>query len=264
MQRFANTIATPHAAGGGEVHDIRLALDGCLAAWGYGSPDGLEALISAVVAVGLASDGPRAVLYADQDLDEIRIELAGGTHQAFATATSPSDVPRVPAGLDDVAALSTSCGTTSHGDGSRSGLWARLPIRRSLSAPTPEVGRLGPDPAATIHHRAAARPAPDVAKRAFAVRPAAHATKLSFDAGQLIEHARVALCWSVIELWSAYVGEGGGATKRDLREFLAGSVDVTAFDYDLLALVLNDQFAELGAQHPLPYSDWFSLPSSDT
>ncbi|MCU1496059.1 MAG: hypothetical protein JWM47_12 [Acidimicrobiales bacterium] len=78
-----------------------------------------------------------------------------------------------------------------------------------------------------------------------------------FAAGTVIDQARLSLRLSHMDLWIAYVGMGGSEPPASVREFLAGRMELTPFDYDMLAQVLNERFADLGAVHPVPYSEWF-------
>jgi hypothetical protein len=44
-------------------------------------------------------------------------------------------------------------------------------------------------------------------------------------------------------------------TTFEVEAVLYGVLVATDFDHDLIAVVLNERFTELGAHHPIPYSD---------
>ena len=53
----------------------------------------------------------------------------------------------------------------------------------------------------------------------------------------------------------AEVGAGGMRTPFELEAILHGAVIPTPHDHDVIAVALNERFIELGANHPIPYSD---------
>lgn len=57
------------------------------------------------------------------------------------------------------------------------------------------------------------------------------------------------------ELWLRYFELGGMSSAVALEAFLYGALQPTAHDHDVIAHVLNERFAELGGNHPVPYSD---------
>lgn len=57
------------------------------------------------------------------------------------------------------------------------------------------------------------------------------------------------------ELWLRYFELGGMSSAVALEAYLYGALKSTAHDYDVIAHVLNERFAELGGNHPVPYSD---------
>ena len=57
------------------------------------------------------------------------------------------------------------------------------------------------------------------------------------------------------ELWMRYFELGGMSTALQLEGFLYGALRPTASDYDVVAHALNERFVELGADHPVPYSE---------
>lgn len=58
---------------------------------------------------------------------------------------------------------------------------------------------------------------------------------------------------SATELWWAYFALGGNATPLQLTAFLAGVARPKRRDHDRLAQALNDQYADLGSDSPVPY-----------
>jgi hypothetical protein len=63
------------------------------------------------------------------------------------------------------------------------------------------------------------------------------------------------------ELWFDYLGLGGELKPWELRRVLDGSAPLAAIDHDLLAIALNERFADAGFGHPLPV---WSAPQSAT
>jgi predicted DNA-binding ribbon-helix-helix protein len=57
------------------------------------------------------------------------------------------------------------------------------------------------------------------------------------------------------ELWLRYCELGGMSSAVALEAFLYGALQPTAHDRDVIVHVLNERFAELGANHPVLYSD---------
>ncbi len=56
------------------------------------------------------------------------------------------------------------------------------------------------------------------------------------------------------ELWLRYFELGGMSTRRDVKAMLCGAVVPSDDDHDVIALALNERFAELGRDHPVPYA----------
>ena len=71
----------------------------------------------------------------------------------------------------------------------------------------------------------------------------------------VLEQARRDTRLSVADLWYRYFGLGGMRSALDVEAYLYGALVADDYDRDLLAAALNERFAELGADHPLPYSD---------
>ena len=55
------------------------------------------------------------------------------------------------------------------------------------------------------------------------------------------------------ELWLRYFELGGMSTGFDVEAFLYGVLAPSDHDHDLIAQALNERFAELGGDHPVPY-----------
>ncbi|MGH9077630.1 MAG: hypothetical protein ACRDY0_09310 [Acidimicrobiales bacterium] len=69
------------------------------------------------------------------------------------------------------------------------------------------------------------------------------------DAGR--QHAGMSLA----DLWIAYVGVGGSATAPEMGALLAGTIEMSRFEYDMVAQAINDRFVEDSRDHPVPYFD---------
>jgi len=55
------------------------------------------------------------------------------------------------------------------------------------------------------------------------------------------------------ELWLRYFELGGMSSGFDVGAFLYGVLAPTDHDHDVIALALNERFAELGSDQPVPY-----------
>jgi len=71
----------------------------------------------------------------------------------------------------------------------------------------------------------------------------------------VLEWARCKLGLPHIDLWFRYFELGGMSTAIEVEAYLYGALEATTHDRDLLAVALNERFAELGAGQPLAYSD---------
>ena len=71
----------------------------------------------------------------------------------------------------------------------------------------------------------------------------------------VLEQARRETKLSVPELWYRYFALGGMRSALDVEAYLYGALIADPYDRDLLAVALNERFAELGGDHPLPYSN---------
>jgi hypothetical protein len=56
------------------------------------------------------------------------------------------------------------------------------------------------------------------------------------------------------ELWLRYFELGGMSPGSDVEAFLYGVRAPSDHDHDVIALALNERFAELGGDHPVPYA----------
>ena len=73
-------------------------------------------------------------------------------------------------------------------------------------------------------------------------------------AGQ--EHAGL----SRTELWVRSMAVGLSATSDGFDEMLSGGRVLRQIEYDMIAQALNERFAELGQNHPVPYWDDAEFP----
>jgi hypothetical protein len=55
------------------------------------------------------------------------------------------------------------------------------------------------------------------------------------------------------ELWLRYFELGGMSSALQLEAFLYGALIPTIHDHDVIAHALNERFAEMGGDHPVPY-----------
>jgi hypothetical protein len=52
-----------------------------------------------------------------------------------------------------------------------------------------------------------------------------------------------------------YFELGGMSSAFQLEALVFGALTPTAHDHDVIALALNERFAEIGADHPVPYAE---------
>ena len=71
--------------------------------------------------------------------------------------------------------------------------------------------------------------------------------------GAGLEAVRHELLLTSLDLWYAYFAVGGDLPYSTMREYLAGSARASRREHNRLALVLNEEFLDLGADHPVPY-----------
>lgn len=70
----------------------------------------------------------------------------------------------------------------------------------------------------------------------------------------VLELARRDLGVSLADLWCRYFALGGMATAIEVDAVLNGALVGTVADRDRLAVALNERYAELGGDHPVPYA----------
>jgi hypothetical protein len=70
-----------------------------------------------------------------------------------------------------------------------------------------------------------------------------------------LEEARRNLGMSMADLWWRYFALGGSGTELELEAMLFQALVPAGSDRDVIAVALNERFSELGADHPIPYSD---------
>jgi hypothetical protein len=73
------------------------------------------------------------------------------------------------------------------------------------------------------------------------------------DPGAL-ERGRTELGLSLPDLWMRYFTLGGMATAMEVEAVLCGALVGQAHDLQLLAVALNERYAEIGGDHPIPYA----------
>lgn len=69
----------------------------------------------------------------------------------------------------------------------------------------------------------------------------------------VLERARRDAGMSMVDLWIRYFALGGARTPIEIDAVLNGALVADAADRDRLAVALNERFAELGGDHPVPY-----------
>lgn len=73
-------------------------------------------------------------------------------------------------------------------------------------------------------------------------------------AHEILGAAMIQAGLSFEELWVGYFSLGGVAGPETVRSYLGGAA-CSRMDYDLLAAVINDEFADQGDDHPVPYHE---------
>ena len=69
----------------------------------------------------------------------------------------------------------------------------------------------------------------------------------------VLEVARRDVGVSLAELWCRYFALGGMYTALEVDAVLHGALVMVSLDRDRLAVALNERYAELGRDHPVPY-----------
>lgn len=70
----------------------------------------------------------------------------------------------------------------------------------------------------------------------------------------VLELARRELELPTSDLWFRDFALGGVSSALEVDAILAGALIGTPHERDVLAVALNERFAELGGDHPVPYS----------
>ena len=75
------------------------------------------------------------------------------------------------------------------------------------------------------------------------------------DQLDVLEQARRRVGLSMADLWMRYFALGGMSSALEVDAILFGALLADPHDRDVLAVALNERFAEMGDDHPIPYSD---------
>lgn len=70
-----------------------------------------------------------------------------------------------------------------------------------------------------------------------------------------LEQARRDVGLSIADLWIRYFALGGMSTALELEAILFNALIADVHDRDVLTVAINERFAEMGGDHPMPYSD---------
>ena len=70
-----------------------------------------------------------------------------------------------------------------------------------------------------------------------------------------LDRARRGAHLSHAELWMRCFELGGMSSALEVEAYLYGALEPSAHEHDVLAHALNERFAELGGDHPVPYAD---------
>lgn len=70
----------------------------------------------------------------------------------------------------------------------------------------------------------------------------------------VLELARRDVGLAMDELWFLYFALGGMSTPIEIDAVLNGALVASIDDRDRLAVALNERYAELGGDHPVPYA----------
>jgi hypothetical protein len=71
----------------------------------------------------------------------------------------------------------------------------------------------------------------------------------------VLEQARRNVGLSIPDLWMRYFALGGMSSALEMEATLYGALVPGSHDRDVIAVALNERYAELGGDHPIPYSD---------
>lgn len=73
------------------------------------------------------------------------------------------------------------------------------------------------------------------------------------EALDVLEVARRDLGFPLAELWCCYFALGGMYTALEMDAVLSGALVMETIERDRVAVALNERYAELGRDHPVPY-----------
>ena len=74
------------------------------------------------------------------------------------------------------------------------------------------------------------------------------------DHRDVLEQARLDVGMTVRDLWFRYFALGGLSTPLEIDALLHGAIVGSVADRDRMAVALNERYAELGGDHPVPYA----------
>ena len=75
------------------------------------------------------------------------------------------------------------------------------------------------------------------------------------DQLDILEQARREVGLSIADLWLRYFALGGMSTTLELEAIVFNALVADVHDRDVLTVAINERFAEMGGDHPIPYSD---------
>jgi hypothetical protein len=74
----------------------------------------------------------------------------------------------------------------------------------------------------------------------------------SFDFSAYLRDGLRGANWVTTDLWIAAVGIGGSMNLKDVQNITSGQREPSRREYDVLAVALNEQYLDLGQNHPQP------------
>lgn len=80
----------------------------------------------------------------------------------------------------------------------------------------------------------------------------------AFDPGLQLRDSADDARWNDTDLWIASVALGSNLALGDVNAITAGHRDPTEGQYEVLAAALNEHFAAVGQDHPVP--TWHGAP----
>jgi len=81
---------------------------------------------------------------------------------------------------------------------------------------------------------------------------------IAFDPGLQLRNSTEDARWNDTDLWIASVALGSNLELGDVNAITAGRRAPTQVQYEVLAAALNEHFASLGQDHPVP--TWHGVP----